>query len=249
MRVAGLRLRGAGVPGRHAATPFQAAATEASILRARSPRSLRKAPGGATAKPWPDDGAGIRSDNLLDQGILVVRQRQARQVHIFCQPLVRKDDSDIRALCQIRGGLRIGTGVKLNLRVRQFGSQGLQRRGREPYVILPVGCALARRHNGVAARRRSTCADPPPQLMEYLLRVGTRTWEMVPLELRRIEQKEMTIESMELLSRNERLPPELPVVLKGMKDNPGDPNVLLGYAHLHAPSRNTLRPKNSCGRP
>jgi tetratricopeptide (TPR) repeat protein len=70
------------------------------------------------------------------------------------------------------------------------------------------------------------------QLMEYLLRVGTRTWEMVPLELRRIEQKEMTIESMELLSRNERLPPELPLVLKGMKDNPGDPNVLLGYAHL-----------------
>ena len=70
------------------------------------------------------------------------------------------------------------------------------------------------------------------QLLEYVLRIGTRNWELIPYELRQIEQKRMTIESMELLSRNERLPPELAVVLKGIQENPDDPNVLLGHAHL-----------------
>ena len=67
-----------------------------------------------------NDGAGIRSDDLLDQGILVIRQRQTRQIHILGQPLVRKDDCDVRVLRQVRGGFQIGTGIKLNLRVRQF---------------------------------------------------------------------------------------------------------------------------------
>ena len=35
------------------------------------------------------------------------------------------------------------------------------------------------------------------QLLEYVLRVGTRNWELIPFELREIEQKQMTIESME----------------------------------------------------
>jgi tetratricopeptide (TPR) repeat protein len=70
------------------------------------------------------------------------------------------------------------------------------------------------------------------QLMANVYRIGTRTWELIPLELRQIQQKEMTIEVMERLSRNERLPPELGLVLQGIQDNPDDPNVLLGRAHL-----------------
>jgi tetratricopeptide (TPR) repeat protein len=70
------------------------------------------------------------------------------------------------------------------------------------------------------------------KLLSYILRIGTRTWELIPLELRQIEEKEMTIESMDYLSRNERLPPLLPLVLKGIQENPDDPNVLLGRAHL-----------------
>ena len=70
------------------------------------------------------------------------------------------------------------------------------------------------------------------QLLEYVLRIGTRNWEMIPLELRQIQNKQMTIESMEQLSRNERVPPDLPVILKGVRENPDDPIVLLGHAHL-----------------
>lgn len=69
-------------------------------------------------------------------------------------------------------------------------------------------------------------------LMQYVLRIGTRTWELIPFELRQIEQKEMTIELMERISRNERLPPDLSALLKAIKENPNDPNVLLGHAHL-----------------
>jgi tetratricopeptide (TPR) repeat protein len=70
------------------------------------------------------------------------------------------------------------------------------------------------------------------ELLQYVLRVGCRNWELIPYELRTIEQKRMTIASMEQLSRNERLPPDLAVVLKGIRENPDDPNVLLGHAHL-----------------
>jgi tetratricopeptide (TPR) repeat protein len=73
---------------------------------------------------------------------------------------------------------------------------------------------------------------PAYELMQYVLRLGSRSWELIPFELREIEQKQMSIESMELLSRNERVPPELSVVLKGIRENPEDPNVLLGHAHL-----------------
>ena len=58
------------------------------------------------------------------------------------------------------------------------------------------------------------------KFMEYVLRVGTRSWELIPFEVRVIEHKEMTIELMDNLSRNERLPPELGVVLKGIQENP-----------------------------
>jgi tetratricopeptide (TPR) repeat protein len=73
---------------------------------------------------------------------------------------------------------------------------------------------------------------PAYKLLSYILRIGTRTWELIPLEIRQIEEKQMTIESMDYLSRNERLPPSLPLVLKGIQENPDDPNVLLGRAHL-----------------
>ena len=70
------------------------------------------------------------------------------------------------------------------------------------------------------------------KFMEYVLRVGTRTWELIPYELRVIEHKEMSIEVMDELSRNERLPPELGVILKGIQEDPNDPNVLLGHANF-----------------
>jgi tetratricopeptide (TPR) repeat protein len=70
------------------------------------------------------------------------------------------------------------------------------------------------------------------KFMQYVLRVGTRSWELIPFELRVVEHKEMTIELMDDLSRNERLPPELGVILKGIKENPDDPNVLLGHANF-----------------
>ena len=73
---------------------------------------------------------------------------------------------------------------------------------------------------------------PAYQLLGYILRIGTRNWELIPLELRQIEEKLMTIESMQMLARNERLAPSLPLVLKGVQENPDDPNVLLGRAHL-----------------
>jgi tetratricopeptide (TPR) repeat protein len=70
------------------------------------------------------------------------------------------------------------------------------------------------------------------KFMEYVLRIGTRTWELIPFELRVIEHKEMTIEVIDDLSRNERLPPELGFVLKGIRENPDDPNILLGHANF-----------------
>lgn len=70
------------------------------------------------------------------------------------------------------------------------------------------------------------------KFMEYVLRIGTRIWEAIPFELRVIENKEMSIEVMDDLSRNERLPPELGLVLRGIKENPDDPNVLLGHANF-----------------
>src|ERR1700680_119672 len=55
-------------------------------------------------EPWHGDGrtgfkdndrARIRRCDLLDQSILLVRQRKTRQVHVFGYPLIGKDDYKI----------------------------------------------------------------------------------------------------------------------------------------------------------
>ena len=71
------------------------------------------------------------------------------------------------------------------------------------------------------------------KLLANVLKMGTRNWELIPLELTEIEQKEaLHIQLMDDLSRNERLPPDMGLVLKGIKANPNDPIVLLGHANL-----------------
>ncbi|HET6327181.1 MAG TPA: FG-GAP-like repeat-containing protein [Planctomycetaceae bacterium] len=70
-------------------------------------------------------------------------------------------------------------------------------------------------------------------LLANVLRLGTRNWELIPFELGEIEQKQrLHIQVMDDLTRNQHLPPDVDLVLKGMKANPTDPNVLLGHANL-----------------
>ena len=70
-------------------------------------------------------------------------------------------------------------------------------------------------------------------LLANVMRLGTRTWELIPLELGEIEQKaRLHVQMMDDLSRDLRLAPDTDLVTKAMKANPDDPNVLLGYANL-----------------
>ncbi len=57
------------------------------------------------------------------------------------------------ALGQGRGARGICAGIKLHVRSRSLGANRFQRRSRKPDVLLPISLALARRHDGVSARR------------------------------------------------------------------------------------------------
>ena len=70
-------------------------------------------------------------------------------------------------------------------------------------------------------------------LLASLLRLGTRNWELIPVELAEIEQKQrIHIQLMDDLTLNQKAPPDIDLVMKGMKANPEDPNVLLGHANV-----------------
>jgi tetratricopeptide (TPR) repeat protein len=70
-------------------------------------------------------------------------------------------------------------------------------------------------------------------LLASVLRMGTRDWELIPVELTEIEQKDkLHVQLMDDLARNERLSPDAESLLKAIKANPDDPNVLLGHANL-----------------
>jgi hypothetical protein len=92
-----------------------------------------------------------------------LRTREAGQVHVFSYPLIGEDNRDIRILGESNGGLRVRSAIEIDLRIRQSRSQRFQRRSRKPYVVLPVGCTLAWRHDRIPARRvhlrRSSSGD------------------------------------------------------------------------------------------
>jgi tetratricopeptide (TPR) repeat protein len=70
-------------------------------------------------------------------------------------------------------------------------------------------------------------------LLSQVMKVGARDWELLPLELAEIEQREhLNIQLMNDLSRNERLIPDMGIIMKGLKENPDDPNVLIGQSQL-----------------
>jgi tetratricopeptide (TPR) repeat protein len=70
-------------------------------------------------------------------------------------------------------------------------------------------------------------------LLASVLRLGTRNWELIPVELAEIEQKQrIHIQLMDDISLNQHAPPDIDLVMKGMKANPEDPNVLLGHANV-----------------
>jgi tetratricopeptide (TPR) repeat protein len=68
--------------------------------------------------------------------------------------------------------------------------------------------------------------------LSYVFKQGTRTWERIPTEIKRIAFGLMSVKTMEDLVRNELLSPDLPVILKGSERNPNDPTILLGRANL-----------------
>jgi tetratricopeptide (TPR) repeat protein len=85
-------------------------------------------------------------------------------------------------------------------------------------------------------------------LLASVLRLGNRNWELIPLELAEIEEKQrLHVQVMDDLSRNQRLAPDAELLMKAIKANPDDPNVLLGQANLlriqlkHAEAEATLR--------
>ena len=57
----------------------------------------------------------IRGRNLRDQCILILRKREAVQVHAFAFPLIDKHDGHVGRFRQSSGGSRIGAGIKLNV--------------------------------------------------------------------------------------------------------------------------------------
>ncbi len=70
-------------------------------------------------------------------------------------------------------------------------------------------------------------------LLAGLLRLSTRTWELIPLELSEVEQKQrLHVQLMDDLARNERVPPDYETVIKGMTVNPDDPITMLGHANM-----------------
>src|ERR1700727_1105465 len=100
-----------------------------------------------------------------DQIVLAFGKRQTVEIHSFALPLVGEHDSDVRLSGQGRRGGWVGTGVVLNLRVRSAGPNGSEGRSRKPYVSLPRGVTLPRRHDGVSTRGidlgGSTTGDHP----------------------------------------------------------------------------------------
>src|ERR1700735_5808804 len=87
-----------------------------------------------------------------DQIVLAFGKRQTVKIHSFALPLLSEHDSDVRLPGQGRRGGWVGTGVVLNLRVRSAGPNRFEGRSRKPYVSLPRGITLPRRHDGVSAR-------------------------------------------------------------------------------------------------
>jgi tetratricopeptide (TPR) repeat protein len=72
-------------------------------------------------------------------------------------------------------------------------------------------------------------------LLGTVMRLATRNWELIPIELAQIEQKaRMKVTLMDDLAHNQRVLPEndVALVLRGIKMNPDDPNLLLGNANL-----------------
>jgi tetratricopeptide (TPR) repeat protein len=70
-------------------------------------------------------------------------------------------------------------------------------------------------------------------LLGTVLRLANRTWELVPVELAEIEEKQrLHVQVMDDLSHNLRLAPEADQLLKAIKISPDDPDVLLGHASL-----------------
>ena len=70
-------------------------------------------------------------------------------------------------------------------------------------------------------------------LLGTVLRLANRTWELIPVELAEIEEKQrLHVQVMDDLSHNLRLAPDADQVLKAIKVSPDDPDVLLGHASL-----------------
>jgi tetratricopeptide (TPR) repeat protein len=82
-----------------------------------------------------------------------------------------------------------------------------------------------------AIRVQPSLAEPY-QVLAFVLSLGTRTWERIPVALQLISKEHINIIDLETLANNDRMPPDINLVMKGLKENPDDPNVLLGYANL-----------------
>jgi tetratricopeptide (TPR) repeat protein len=70
-------------------------------------------------------------------------------------------------------------------------------------------------------------------LLSQVMKVGARDWELIPLELAEIEQRDhLNIQLMNELSHNERLVPDVALINHALKQSPDDPNVLLGQSQV-----------------
>jgi tetratricopeptide (TPR) repeat protein len=70
-------------------------------------------------------------------------------------------------------------------------------------------------------------------LLTGVLRIGTRNWEVIPFELAEVEERDrLHVQLMDDLARNLRLMPDPELLQKAIKENPDDPNVLMGSANL-----------------
>ncbi len=70
-------------------------------------------------------------------------------------------------------------------------------------------------------------------LLGTVLRMANRNWELIPIELAEIEEKQrLNVEMMDDLSHNQRLTPDADQLLRAIKVSPDDPDVLLGHASL-----------------
>ena len=72
-----------------------------------------------------DDGMGIRRRNLLDQFVLIVRQRKTGQVGVFVRVLMDEHNRDVRTAGQFGGGCGIRPIVIVDLGVWGFGADCL----------------------------------------------------------------------------------------------------------------------------